>query len=113
MNSKIDKKMENYREPRENMSSTLIEQSSKFVKSHVETTMFVLQETNLNTRGLFVGWFWVLLPLSSQFQANTPLCDFEIKNNIFSSSFAFVSHETSNSEDTPKDISIIPNPPFL
>ena len=50
-------------------------------------------------------------PLSSKSRVDTPLCDFEVKNDMCSPSFAYTfALETSTSLDTSKDVLIIRNP---
>jgi len=97
----------------ENMTRTLINHFSELVKGHVESNDTDLMVRPTTPKGCLLGDFESSYPLSSKSGVDTPLCDFEVKNDMFSPSFAYASPlETSTSLDTPEDVPIIPNPSF-
>ena len=100
----------------DNMTRTLIDQFLELVKGHVKSNMPVPHDTDLRVgpttpKGFLLGDFEYSYHLSSKSGVDTPLCDFEVMNDISSPSFAYASPlETSTSLDTFDDVLIIPNP---
>lgn len=80
--------MKCYKQSMENMTRTLIDQFSELVKGHVDDIVPVSQGIDLRVgpttpEGCLLGDFEFSYPLSSKSLADTLLCDFKVKNDIF------------------------------
>jgi len=110
----IKQEMENYIEFIKNNTSTLLDQSSKWVKGHVE---HLFHETDLSIgcpplEDCLVSDFESPSPMRIKFQVDTSLCDFEDKNDIFIPLFLCVyPFKTNISIDNTNDVLIICNSP--